>query len=53
MQSPETPVPTGPRPRSPHIAEGVTLSVAPMMDCGDSEKNVLRPSNLRLYRKSV
>jgi len=36
MQPLETAVPTGAKLRSPEIGEGVTLSVAPMMDCGDS-----------------
>ena len=56
MQSPETPVPTGPRPRSPHIAEGVTLSVAPMMDWTDSHCRVfhrLLSPHARLYTEMV
>lgn len=32
----ETAVPTGAKPRSPDIREGVTLSVAPMMERGEN-----------------
>lgn len=53
MQQADNAVKTGGKPRSPYISEGVTLSVAPMMDCGDNGKNVFRSSGLWCCGKSV
>ncbi|MBD9377244.1 tRNA dihydrouridine(20/20a) synthase DusA [Pseudoxanthomonas sp. PXM04] len=52
----ETAVPTGAKPRSPDIREGVTLSVAPMMDWTDSHCRVfhrLLSPHARLYTEMV
>ena len=56
MQPLETAVPTGAKLRSPEIGEGVTLSVAPMMDWTDSHCRVfhrLLSPHARLYTEMV